>query len=384
LAQRNPFEYGRELSTEELVDREDELQEIAATIRNRAKLFLIGPRRFGKTSLLSVSHEAAARRGITVLRLDAEKYETLDLLASALLASATASLKGGAERAMETIRKVAARLRPQLSFDGESFHVSLAAGRTGEGDLPLLTDALDAVERLAKESQREVAVIIDEVQHIVVEHGLTAERQLRSVVQRHRHVAYIFAGSSTRLLTQMTGDPDRPFYRLGSRLFLGPIPREDFREFLMRRFQETGLRLTDEAVAAILDGAEEVPYNVQRLAHATWELAGPQAGTDIDAPLVTAALRRIVLREDPAYTQLWTRLTTNQKKALKVVIRAGGIEVLAAEHTRALRIPSSSLRTAVQSLEDAHVVRVDASMGQSRYRLVDPFLAEWLAVSQAT
>ena len=382
MTQRNPFEYGRELSGEELVDREDELREIAATIRNRAKLFLIGPRRFGKTSLLSVSHEAAVREGVTVLRLDAEKYETLDLLAAALLSAATASLRGGAERAMEAIRKVAAGLRPQISFDGESFHVTLASERTGGGDVPLLTDALDAIERLAKESKREVAIILDEVQHIVVEHGITAERQLRSVVQQHRHVAYIFAGSSTRLLTQMTDDPNRPFYRLGSRLFLGPVPRADFRDFLVRRFRETGFRLGDEAAAGILDLAEDVPYNVQRLAHTTWELTSTGAGRDVDQQIVAEALRRIVLRDDPAYTQLWTGLTTNQKKALKAIIRARGVEVLASEHTRALRIPASSLRTALQALEEAHVVRVEASLGQSRYRLVDPFLAEWLAVSQ--
>lgn len=317
-----------------------------------------------------------------MLRLDAEKYETLDLLAGALLATATASLKGGTERAMETVRKVAARLRPQISFDGESFHVTLGVEGTSEGEVPLLTDTLDAVERLAKESKREVAVILDEVQQIIVEHGLTAERQIRSVVQRHAHVAYIFAGSSTRLLTQMTDDPDRPFYRLGGRLFLGPVPREDFREFLVRRFRETDLRLTDEAAVTILDLAEEVPYNVQRLAHATWELCTTRTDKDVDSQVVGKALRRIVLRDDPAYTQLWTRLTMNQKKALKAVIRSQGVEVLAGEQTRAFRISASSLRTALEALEEAHVIRVEPSLGQSRYRLVDPFIAEWIAVSQ--
>ena len=240
------------------------------------------------------------------------------------------------------------------------------------------------MERLAQESKREVAVILDEVQHIVVEHGLAAERQLRSVVQRHRHVSYIFAGSSTRLLTQMTEDPDRPFYRLGGRLFLGPVPTEAFREFLVLRFRESGLHLTDQAAAAILDLSEEVPYNVQRLAHATWELCASRVGKKVEQEVVAEAIRRIVLREDPAYTQLWTRLTTNQKKALKAVIRTGGVEVLAAEHLRSLRIAASSLRTALEALEQAHVVRVEASPGRSRYRLIDPFLAEWLAASQPT
>ena len=72
MARRNPFEYGRELSRHELVDRRDEIRDIEATIRNRGKLFLIGPRRFGKTSLLAVSSEEAGDTGAIVIRQDAE------------------------------------------------------------------------------------------------------------------------------------------------------------------------------------------------------------------------------------------------------------------------------------------------------------------------
>ena len=51
----NPFEFGRELGTEELVDRDDEVAAVAQTIRQGSKLFLVGPRRFGKTSILKTS-----------------------------------------------------------------------------------------------------------------------------------------------------------------------------------------------------------------------------------------------------------------------------------------------------------------------------------------
>ncbi|HZD03991.1 MAG TPA: hypothetical protein VE173_03710, partial [Longimicrobiales bacterium] len=97
-ADRNPFEYGRELSADELVDREEELERIAATVRNRGKLFLIGPRRYGKTSLLPAAAEKAEERGVVVLRLDAEKYEGLDVLARALLTAAARTLKGPGEK----------------------------------------------------------------------------------------------------------------------------------------------------------------------------------------------------------------------------------------------------------------------------------------------
>ena len=37
----NPFEFGRELGTEELVDRDDEVAVVVQTIRQRTKPFLV-------------------------------------------------------------------------------------------------------------------------------------------------------------------------------------------------------------------------------------------------------------------------------------------------------------------------------------------------------
>src|SRR5207237_984628 len=61
--------------------------------------------------------------------------------------------------------------------------------------------------------------------------------------------------------------------------FIGPVPADDFREFLSRRFAQSGFSVTagvgDQAVQLILDLAEEVPYNVQMLAS---HLLGPAQG----------------------------------------------------------------------------------------------------------
>lgn len=380
---RNPFEYGRELSLSELVDREEELAVIDATIRNRGKLFLIGPRRYGKTSLLGAAGEAAARDGAVVIRADAERYESLDLLAAALLASAARALRGPLERAVQKLRTAAGRLRPVVSIDGESISVRLGVERTAE-PLPVLTDALDAIEDLAAGEDDPVVVVLDEVQAVVVEHGLQAERELRSTVQRHRDTAYIFAGSDTRLLSEMTSGPDRPFYRMGERLFLRAVPREDFDAFLERSFRASGMVPARAATDRILDAAQEVPYNVQRLAHEVWEMGRGRDVAALRAEHVDESMRRIVLREDPAYTQIWSQLTANQKKALKVVIATGGRRVLAGEVSREFRIPTSSLQVAVEALRRAHLVRIEATLGETVYRLVDPFFAEWLRLAQQT
>lgn len=379
----NPFEYGRELGLDELVDRRDEMAEIDAAIRNRGKLFLIGPRRFGKTSILSAADEAATRRDVVVLRFDAEKYESLELLAEALLTAATRSLEGRLDRAVALIGRAASLLRPEARVDQEGSLTISIGGRSSRGPLPVLTDALDAVEALAKESGRTMVVILDEVQQIVVEHGIAAERQIRSTVQQHRHLGYIFAGSGTRLLTEMTSDPDRPFYRMGERLFLGPVPAVEFLQFLEDGFAGSGFTTEPDACEYILKRAEEVPYNVQRLAHQVWEMLRAGTGRAVSRPLVDEALERLVRREDPAYTQIWTTLRRNQKTAIKAVIGEGGTSLLSSRVARTYHISTPSIQTALKQLEEASLLRTEQRDGQTRYRLVDPFFSAWLRVVQA-
>ena len=70
----NPFRFGGDLDADELVDRVEETALVEATIRNGEKLFLIGPRRFGKTSILRSADEKLTAAGAVVLRLDAETY----------------------------------------------------------------------------------------------------------------------------------------------------------------------------------------------------------------------------------------------------------------------------------------------------------------------
>ena len=49
------------------------------------------------------------------------------------------------------------------------------------------------------------------------------ERKLRSVIQNHRKVSYLFLGSRKHLIQKMVLDRNRPLYRAGGHYPLGPI-----------------------------------------------------------------------------------------------------------------------------------------------------------------
>ena len=70
------------------------------------------------------------------------------------------------------------------------------------------------------------------------------------------------------------------------------VPREHFRPALARGFHDADLDISDDAVESILDLAEDVPYNVQRLAHEVWAVTlAASAGFGIGLPATGEALR---------------------------------------------------------------------------------------------
>ncbi len=378
----NPFEYGRELDDQELVDRDDEVELVLQTIQNHGKLFLIGPRRYGKTSILTAAAERAARRGMVVMRYNVEAWPSLGEMLERMVADAARLLSSSNARARDRLRDVFARLEPKFSFDLEGKISATLGAKPGAeaGHVPLIVDAFNGIEALSARSKHPVGIILDEFQKLIELGGESAEGQIRAAVQQHRHLGYVFAGSKTRILTEMTTSPARPFYRLGERVFLGPVPREQFLAFITKAFKYSGILAKPPASETILTLAEEVPYNVQRLAHATWEYVAKTSKAVVTDAEVRAALDLILRRDDPFYTQLWNPLSPQQKKALIAAIRMSGINLLSKTSLELVGLPNSSMQQAVKALKDKEILRDEEKLAHKVTRFEDPFFAAWITM----
>jgi hypothetical protein len=353
----NPSEFGGELKASCLFDREQEVDHGIRTIENGGKLILIGPRRYGKTSIL----------------------------AAALLSDAAQELTPTLEKAGEAIKRFASKLKPQVDYDLADQSLSITFGTSAKPTiqaLPLLTDVLNIIDRMASAAGGRAAIILDEFQHVIEEGGATAERQIRGTVQRHHHTAYVFAGSKTRMLADMTNDPARAFWKLGSRLFLGSIPREAWREFLARGFTGSTFKVKPAALEHLMDVAEDVPFNIQQLANVSWEQLRAAGGGTLTAARVDDALVRLVTRENSSYTQIWNSLARQQKIALKAVIDEGGKDLRSAVVLARYAIGASTMHKALKALDSRGLIREEEEIGSIRYRLEDPFLARWLRLVQ--
>jgi uncharacterized protein len=378
---RNPFQYGAELRPSQIVNRKNEIRDVTRAILEQGRVFLLGPRRFGKTAILRAASAAAERQGAVVIRLDAEAYPGVDGLVRAVVLESARKLKSDVSKTGEKILRFFSRLRPVISYDPaeNSWSGSLNAQSSADADqTPLLIDAIDGLARMASENGQPTAIVIDEFQKVIELGGENTEAQIRAAIQRHTEVAFVFAGSKTTLLNDMTLNPARPFYRLGIRHFLGPLPREEFAQFITRGFEGGDYRVEPPAVNAILDLAEDVPYNVQALSSVAWELLGDEDGDALTPKLVRRALELLVERDGPFYLTVWNGLTTVQQRVLAATIHEGGVAMTSASATQKYRITSSTMSKTLKLLEAKQILRREEQTDSFRWRLEDPFFAAWL------
>lgn len=386
--ERNPFQFGSELGANELVGRKDEIARVESVIRDGLRLFLVGPRRYGKTSILRAAQKNLCRAGAVAVYINVETCADIENLIAGIVAGASNQLlASGAEGVSETARFFS-RLKPEFRFGGDGKELSVSIGAKVSQDknrqLELLTDTLDSLDRLAgaQPESRPVGLIIDEFSTLMARGGEQAEAKIRSITQCHQNVGYVFAGSDIRLMADMTMKHSRPFYRGGSNYYVGQVPTPEFAAWLHKQFRRSSFAVSgNEPIDLILSLAEDVPYNVQMLAHNCWEELRSQGGskpTRLTVSLVQSVLKRTINRLDPYFAQMWNHLTPAQQKALVAFVRGNGEHMSSSQTALSVNLSVSSLQSAFRALDDQHVLWKDFSAGKSRVRFGDPFFAQWI------
>jgi hypothetical protein len=194
-------------------------------------------------------------------------------------------------------------------------------------------------------------------------------------VQHQREVGYVFAGSEPSLMERMIG-AKRPFYKAGPVMRLDKIPADEFAAFIDARFKRSGLTPEPRFGAAIVELAGNLPYDVQRLAHETWDelrAAGRRRATLDD---LHRTLRRLLAEQQTMFEALWQRLTLPQRAVLRAVVLQEGRELLSADARGRHRLggPSTVQASLGALLRDDLINRE-----QDRYVVVDSLLREWVA-----
>ena len=146
----NPFVFGEIVEQRHFVDREKELQNLVRDLADGQKVFLLSPRRFGKSSLVSLALLKLQKRHIRTANITVSSYanyaQFLEKFAERVLRSA-----GPWDRVKGWIGRFIQRVQPTITMNPASGETSISLSRAANSDAsPLAAEVFAMPGELAK------------------------------------------------------------------------------------------------------------------------------------------------------------------------------------------------------------------------------------------
>lgn len=364
----NPFRYGQVVGSDDFCPRPDLVKQLIGFIESGQNVVLQGERRMGKTSLI---HEALRRlKRFRAVYTDLLEVKTADDLARRMI-KAVASAEGRAGT-LEKLGRALAHLRPSFGVDPMTGQLSVSLDPRIELRAESIETILDLVAGMQK--SRPVAVVFDEFQDVLnIPDSKRTLALLRSKIQFHGEVAYIFAGSVRNRMSDIFDNPESPFFKSAAKLDVGRLGQGEFAEFLAKRFAKGRRSVTDETLHEIMSMADFVPGDTQQLCGALWDVSSP--GDELTSKRFAEALELIFSRESKGYEAVLVQVTGQQMKCLRGLARLGGASPLSAAFLEGAGITlPASVKKALNRLVQLKVIY----RHQGEYKFVNPFFKQWL------
>lgn len=359
MFESSPFPHWGPLEPTQVAGRDDLVRDLEARITSRRVTALLGPRRYGKTSVLRRVSSDLAEAGTDTVWIDLYEAASLeDVVAS--FDDGLAAVRG---RLGAIVRDVADGF--SLRLGGIGFEMSKA--RRDRPDAGLLLRAL--VQLVVETAQRRPLVLImDEFSGIA--RVPRAAGILRTHLQHHyQDLGIVFAGSEPSTMLMLFSDRAQPFFSQADLVQIGPLTDSAVREQVVAGFESSGRDVGEDVLDHLIRVSSGHPQRMMQLADALWQATSE--GFTADTETWARALDRVRREVDGASERLFGVLSPAQQKVMRVVSGGGSIFGTAAD---VLGLSTGSARAALRDLVDQGLVE----RRDERLHVVDPLMDDWL------
>jgi uncharacterized protein len=366
--ERNPFSNAGPVDAKEMIARDQEAAELSAHVEGGHSFRVLAPRRYGTTSLLRRVLDEAEGFGMATALVDLRDVLTIGEIAVRIERAYSARFGG------EVRLKVDALLK--------SWDVGLSLGRRGYAETlqrnprtaahAVLARLLQVPAELQRRGGPRSFVVFDQIQDVLAVPD--ADAAIRSVIQFQSQLgaaSYAFAGSAPRPMQQLFDHPKRPPLEHALATELGPLPVEELRDSIAKRFKRTG-RDPGDALDPLIAFTRGHPQRSMLLAHHLWASVRPD--TPADETVWLRALERAYADSAEVMEATWRSLPVGERRVALALAVADG-PLYGARTAAAVGIKRTTIRKALDGLRGRGEV-INEDGGEPR--LTDPLVELWL------
>lgn len=380
----NPFVIGHPAEGSNIADRNSEIDRVTRAFADpSSRIVVYGDRRMGKTSVVAAAASAAKSQGTPVAVVDLAKVTSAEAAVQRVLGAVHKEI--GA-RWRDTAMSLIQRLRPgTVSLSGgldatgsPTVTFSVTPVTTAAEGTGLFTDVLDAVEAELVSRGLSMGIALDEFQRLRFWCGHEIDWPLKAMLERHRRISYVLAGSERTLIAQMLDNKKAGLWKLVEILDVQPIPPGVFAQWLTDRAATTGVRFDAAVSEMVVRLAGPRSRDVVHLARVLWELTHDYGEASTDD--VATAMDQLVLEQSALYLREWTQLESDvERKILLLLADDPRTELTATSTLRRYQLgPKTTVHRSLQRLISGEVV---VAVGKDERTFDDPFFRRWVQVN---
>ena len=378
-APRNPFTIGHHAEGKAFADRKTEVARISAAFRDPAsRLLVYGDRRLGKSSAVLAAAARVRGEGGEVVVVDLAQATGPAPAAQRILSAVHREIGG---RWKDIALRAASRLKgafsvtPGIDLAGNTtlaFSFTPGPGADhSEVDAGIFFATLDAVEAELKERKLTIGLGLDEFQRLRKWTDRDIDWQLKEMLEGHRHIAYVLAGSERALVEQMLANRKAGLWKVVETLSMGPIDPALMSRWISDRAATTGVSIDVVVAASIVRLTGPRTRDVVQLARAVWDLRGSAV-----KETVTRAFDALVDEQAPLHRRSWELLTDGQRRTLMVVAAEPAARLTSSATLERYRLgPKSTVQRGAAELVAEEILVRRADEG---YEFDDPFFKRWI------
>ncbi len=327
----NPFKFGEAVRGGYFTDREKEIEDLLLDLRSGQNVIIYSPRRFGKTSLILEVMERLKKEGCLCVYIDLFPITSKREFAQKLYSSIAKSTSSKIEEVIQRLKDLLPKITPKIVLKGEGDMEFDVEFEERTGDIERLLDSLyDLPQKIAQKRNKRVIIVFDEFQQIGELDGEKIEKELRSKIQHHPNVAYVFMGSKQHLIERIFNDKARPFYKGGKRFKLDKIPKDEFSIFIKKRLEETRVKIEQDLIDYVLGITDSHPHYTQAIMQNIWNESYPSKIVTKES--IERGKEQLFRHHQDEFIKLWDSLSPKQKNLL-IALTSEGKTLLSAQAT---------------------------------------------------
>ena len=367
-----PFIFGKSSDLINFTNREEESLRLEMNFKSLINTTIISPRRWGKTSLVEnvAKKIREENKNIKICLLDAFNVRNETEFYNHFAEEVLKGTSNKWEEMADNAKKFLSHLLPKISFSPD-LQAEISFGVGWETIKKSPNEILNLPETIAKAKNTNVIVCIDEFQVVGdFAESLAFQRKLRSQWQHHHNVGYCLYGSKRSMLMDIFSNSSMPFYKFGDIMFLQKIENKKWGQFIKKRFEDTGKKITINQAEYLSQIVDNHSYYVQQLAQQSWLRTKSNCSKNI----IDDALQGIKNQLSLLFVERIESMTSPQINFLRAILD-GQTAFSSQANLKEYRLGSSAN---LKKIKKALISREIIDIQSKKVDILDPIFKLWL------